>query len=94
MIRCDSNERFLATNLLTDRAPDRPDLLIPVLVNGDDEQFKTVFPLLKELRPVPIGLLEAELRGPASDDPTDPQKASSTEFMGEFWLGKIAECVI
>ena len=54
-------------------APDQPDVLTRVLIGGTEEQFAVVFPLLMRLGPAPLGLLEAELDRPMSDDATDPQ---------------------
>jgi eukaryotic-like serine/threonine-protein kinase len=67
------NERLQATHFLAECAPDRADLLTQVLIEGTEEQFKIVFPLLAPLGPLPIGMLETELQRPASDDPTDPR---------------------
>ena len=67
------NERFSATRILAACAPDRTDLLTPVLMDGDDKQFALIFPLLEKLGPAPLRLLETALELPVSDDPTDPK---------------------
>ena len=46
-----ANERLCATNILAACAPDRAELLTPVLIDGDEEQFAVVFPLLDAARP-------------------------------------------
>jgi formylglycine-generating enzyme required for sulfatase activity len=68
-----ANERLSATNILAACAPDRPELLTPVLIDGSEEQFAVVFPLLTRLGPAPLRFLEAGLELATSDDPTDPQ---------------------
>ncbi len=67
------NERFAATNIVAACAPDRPELLTPILIDGDDEQFAVVFPLMARLGPVSLRLLEGDLELAISNDPTDPK---------------------
>jgi eukaryotic-like serine/threonine-protein kinase len=66
------SERLSATTIVAGWGPDRPDLLAPILIEGNDEQFEIVFPLLAGLGPEVRRLLEAQLTLAASDDPTDP----------------------
>ncbi len=68
-----ATERLSATNILTACAPRRGDLLTPVLIDGNEEQFAAVFPFLPGLGHVPVDLLETELGRPAGDGPADPQ---------------------
>ena len=70
---CDVKQRHWATNLLAGCTPVRPELLTPVLIEGDDEQFAMVFPPLARLDPPPLRLLEMQLEIPAGDDPADPR---------------------
>jgi len=76
-IACDplrsTDERLTATNVLMVYAPNRAELLTPVLIHGNEAQFDAVFPRLATLGAEPLRLLEAELDHPVGDDPTDPK---------------------
>jgi formylglycine-generating enzyme required for sulfatase activity len=68
-----AQDRLSATNILAAWAPDRPELLTAVLIDGEAEQFALVFPLLTRLGAEPRRLLEAELARAVGADPTDPE---------------------
>jgi formylglycine-generating enzyme required for sulfatase activity len=68
-----ANERLRATSLLVACAPDRADLLTPVLIDGSEEQFAEVFPCLSRLGPNPVRLLETELARAAGADSSNEQ---------------------
>jgi len=74
-----ANQRLWATNILAARAPDRADLLVPVLLDGSHEQFVIICPLLTRLGAEPIGLLETELQRGARLDPTDPKNDAAAQ---------------
>jgi serine/threonine protein kinase/formylglycine-generating enzyme required for sulfatase activity len=76
-IACDTarnaNERLLVTNILVACAPDRAELLTQVLIDGDNDQFNTLFPLLAKLGATPANILEEQLGKVANDGPNRPQ---------------------
>jgi len=60
-------ERSKATDVLGKYAADRPDLFVELLLDGDAQQFRSLFPKLMPHRDHAIGLLEKELQRRAHD---------------------------
>ncbi len=76
-----ASERLTATSILKgaaeapaeSAAADWAGLLVPVLLDGDKDQFDIVFPLLAGLGPQPARLLAAEIEPPIAADPAAMQ---------------------
>ena len=57
-------ERSVATNLLSDYAADRPDVLADLVMDTDEKQFAVIYPKLKERGEEGLPLLQDEIKKP------------------------------